>query len=153
MLRCRRPMCKMRICFLSLSRLLLTSVSPYFLRMFSSSFREAQDGEVLLQDLASSTLQSVLDYLYTGELTLTAENAQDLFTAACRLQLLPLQETVGRFLVESVSPESCLGLHALARAHNHPALIRAASRCISQNFEPLSEHEDFLHLDPDMLIR
>uniref|UniRef100_A0A8D0GVL9 BTB domain-containing protein n=1 Tax=Sphenodon punctatus TaxID=8508 RepID=A0A8D0GVL9_SPHPU len=133
-------------------RLVLASVSPYFLRMFSGSFREAQDGEVLLQDMASATLQSVLNYLYTGELTLTAENAQDLFTAACRLQLLPLEETVGRFLAESVSLESCLRLYALAHAHNHPALLHVALRCVSQDFGPLSKHEDFLLLDPHALI-
>uniref|UniRef100_A0A8D0H4S0 BTB domain-containing protein n=1 Tax=Sphenodon punctatus TaxID=8508 RepID=A0A8D0H4S0_SPHPU len=136
----------------SCHRMLLASVSPYFLRLFTASLPEAQNKEIVLQDMASATLQSVLNYLYTEELILTAENAPNLFTAACRLQILPLEERAGRFVVDYVSLENCLGLYALARSHNHPAVLQAALRCVSQNFEPLSGCKEFLSLDHNALI-
>ncbi|TFK13897.1 ribosomal protein L17-like [Platysternon megacephalum] len=73
-------------------RLLMAAVSLYFKGIFTSSFKESQDGEVVLQDMASSIVQTILNYLYTGEISLTKESAQGLFVAASRLQVLPLLE-------------------------------------------------------------
>lgn len=76
--------------------MLLASISPYFRDIFISSEGKTQNGEVQLEGMASSTLHSLLDYLYTEELSLTTQTAQDLFTAASKLQILPLKETAGR---------------------------------------------------------
>lgn len=48
--------------------------------------------------------------------------------------------------------DSSLGLYALAYAHNHQALLRVATEHITQNFEPLSEHEAFPELDLSTVI-
>lgn len=77
-------------------RMLLASVSLYFRSMFTSNFRESRDGEIVLQSVAPSTLESVLNYLYTGEISLSSETAEDLFVAASWLQIHPLEETVSR---------------------------------------------------------
>lgn len=74
----------------------MASFSAYFRAMFTRPFREFWERQVVLEEMASSILQSILDYLYTGELLLTPETAQDLFTAASRLVILPLQEIIGR---------------------------------------------------------
>ncbi|XP_043390802.1 kelch-like protein 20 [Chelonia mydas] len=113
---------------------------------------ESRGGEVQLQDVSPSVLQSILRYLYTEELVLTAERAQELFVTASRLQIPPLLETVGRFLTETVSLETCLRLYALAHAHQHPALLRAAGRYVRLHFRSLCEHDAFLRLDPGTLI-
>lgn len=76
--------------------MLLAAINPYFRAMFSSSFRESQDGEVLLQDMDPSTVQAVLNYYYTEEIAIMPERAQDLFVAASRLHILPLLETCSR---------------------------------------------------------
>ncbi|XP_070591897.1 kelch-like protein 6 [Erythrolamprus reginae] len=133
-------------------RALLASFSPYFRAMFTRPFRECWERQVVFEDMASSILQIILDYLYTGRLLLTPEIAQDLFTAANRLVILPLQDIIGRFLADSISMDSCLEIYALAYAHNHHTLLRVASRHITLNFEPLSEHESFPGLDLSTLI-
>ncbi|CAM4701737.1 unnamed protein product [Caretta caretta] len=131
-------------------RLVLGSVSPYLRDRMAST--ESRGGEVQLQDVSPSVLQSILRYLYTEELVLTAERAQELFVTASRLQIPPLLETVSRFLVETISLETCLRLYALAHAHQHPALLRAAGRYVSLHFRSLCEHDAFLRLDPGTLI-
>ncbi|EMP42087.1 Kelch repeat and BTB domain-containing protein 5 [Chelonia mydas] len=77
-------------------RMLLAAVNPYFRAMFVSSFKESQDGEVLLQDMAPSTVQTILQYLYTEKISVTSETAQAVFIAASRLQILPLLEICSR---------------------------------------------------------
>ncbi|KYO35871.1 hypothetical protein Y1Q_0017350 [Alligator mississippiensis] len=134
-------------------RMLLASVSLYFRSMFTSNFRESRDGEIVLQSVAPSTLESVLNYLYTGEISLSSETAEDLFVAASWLQIHPLEETVSRFLQENISTENCFRLCALADIHNHQALLFVATHYIMQEFERLSEEEDFLHLDANILSR
>ncbi|CAM5130014.1 unnamed protein product [Natator depressus] len=130
--------------------LVLGSVSPYLRDRMASA--ESRGGEVQLQDVSPPVLQSILSYLYTEELVLTAERAQELFVTASRLQIPPLLETVGRFLAETISLETCLRLYALAHAHQHPALLRAAGRYVSLHFRSLCEHDAFLRLDPGTLI-
>nr|XP_032653837.1 kelch-like protein 5 [Chelonoidis abingdonii] len=126
-------------------RLVLGSVSPYLRDRMASA--ESQGGEVQLQDVSPSILQSILHYLYTEELALTDECAQELFVTASRLQIPPLLETVGRFLMESISLETCLRLYALAHTHQHLGLLHAAGRYVSLHFRSLCEHDAFLHLD------
>lgn len=76
--------------------MLLAAVNPYFRAMFVSSFKESQDGEVLMQDMAPSTVQTILQYLYTEKISVTSETAQAVFIAASRLQILPLLEICSR---------------------------------------------------------
>uniref|UniRef100_A0A452IAT4 BTB domain-containing protein n=1 Tax=Gopherus agassizii TaxID=38772 RepID=A0A452IAT4_9SAUR len=138
---------------LSLHRMLLAAVNPYFRAMFVSSFKESQDGEVLLQDVAPSTVQTILQYLYTEKISVTSETAQAVFVAASRLQILPLLEICSSFLLEQVSLENCLVLYELGYAHGEQALLRVAMRQISLNFRHLSlEDKSFLHLKPSTLI-
>ncbi|EMP42086.1 Kelch repeat and BTB domain-containing protein 5 [Chelonia mydas] len=73
-------------------RVLLAAVSPYFKDVFTSFGKESQGGEVVLQDMAPSILQSILQYIYTEELSLSLETAPDLFAAASKLQIRPLVE-------------------------------------------------------------
>nr|XP_028591992.1 kelch-like protein 12 isoform X1 [Podarcis muralis] len=131
-------------------RMLLASVSPYFRDMFVHS--ESHNAEIQLEDITASTLHCLLDYLYTEEVSLTAETAQDLFTAASKLQILPLKETAGRFLEMNISMNNCLSLYSLAHQHNHQPLLDAASCYIKQHFVPLAKQEAFLNLEPKALI-
>ncbi|XP_061463463.1 kelch-like protein 12 [Rhineura floridana] len=127
-------------------RMLLASVSPYFRDIFINS-SESQNGEIQLEDMAASTLHCLLEYLYTEELSLTADIAQELFTAASKLQILPLKETAGRFLEMNISMNNCLSLYGLAYQHNHQALLEAASCYIKQHFAPLAKQDVFLSLE------
>ncbi|XP_060616984.2 kelch-like protein 6 [Anolis sagrei] len=133
-------------------RALLASFSPYFYAMFTRPFREYWERHVVFEEMNASILQGILNYIYTGELLLTPETAQDLFTAASRLVILPLLEIIGRFLANSISMDSSLGTYALAYTHNHQALLRVAARHIFLNFEPLSAHKAFPGLDLSTVI-
>ncbi|XP_067422767.1 kelch-like protein 12 [Emydura macquarii macquarii] len=136
----------------SCHRVLLAAVSPYFKDVFTSSWKESQGGEVVLQDMSPSLLQSILKYIYTEELSLTLETAPDLFAAASKLQILPLVEICSRFLGNKVSMQNCIGIYTLAQAYNHQALLHATLQLIILNFGRFCEEDDFLRLDLRSLI-
>ena len=46
---------------------ILAAQSPVFAAMFQSDMREARDGEVRIPDLSAETCQSMLRFIYTGE--------------------------------------------------------------------------------------
>uniref|UniRef100_A0A6J0T2L6 Kelch-like protein 6 n=1 Tax=Pogona vitticeps TaxID=103695 RepID=A0A6J0T2L6_9SAUR len=134
------------------NRALLASVSPYFQAMFSSGFKESRDGEVLLKDMDPGILQNLLSYLYSGELTLSPESAEEVFMATSRLQLKPALALVSRYLMERISLESCLRLYMLARDHNHRTLLRGTLDYLGIHFGTLSHHKDFPCLDLEAFI-
>ena len=53
----------------------LCSKSPVFSTMLNSDMREAREGEINIQDMDSTTVRSMIHYIYTGEL---ADGWQDL---------------------------------------------------------------------------
>ncbi|KAG2460423.1 kelch-like protein 2 [Polypterus senegalus] len=132
-------------------RVLLASVSPYFRAMFTSPLAESRLTEIRLQEVTPEVVQSVIHFVYTGEARLSPDTAEDLFVAANRLQVLPLQDLCSRFLFEHLSLENCLGMYVLARSHHDPLLLRASLRLVAQNFPRVSRQKDFLLLDPGTL--
>ncbi|XP_077167740.1 kelch-like protein 38 isoform X2 [Paroedura picta] len=130
-------------------RMLLAAINPYFRAMFSSSFRESQDGEVLLEDMDPDIFQMLVDYYYTEEIELTPDTVKDLFVAASRLQILPLLESCSRFLLEQISVENCLSLYQLGYAHGDQTLLHQAKNLVVLHFRRLSvEDQSFLNLYP-----
>jgi len=53
----------------------LMAASPYFLAMFTN-FNESNKYLVNIRELDSTTLRLLIDYIYTGEITITEENVK-----------------------------------------------------------------------------
>ncbi|XP_069042583.1 kelch-like protein 3 isoform X2 [Lepisosteus oculatus] len=132
-------------------RALLAAVSPYFRAMFTSPLVESRLTEIRLEEVTPEVMETVIQFVYTGEAGLNLETAEDLFVAANRLQVLPLQDLCSRFLFEHLSVENCLGMYSLARSHHDPLLLRASLRLVAQHFPRVSRQRDFLLLDPGTL--
>ena len=50
-------------------RNLLCYRSPVFRAMLDSDMREAREGEIIIQDMDSTTVRSMINYFYTGEMS------------------------------------------------------------------------------------
>lgn len=81
---------------LALPRVLLAAVSPYFRAMFTSPLVESRLTEIRLEEVTPSVMETVIQFVYTGEAGLSLDTAEDLFVAANRLQVMPLQELCSR---------------------------------------------------------
>ncbi|KAM6959239.1 kelch-like protein 40a [Aplochiton taeniatus] len=132
-------------------RVLLAAVSPYFRAMFTSPLVESRLTEIRLEEVTPSVMETVIQFVYTGEAGLCLDTAEDLFVAANRLQVMPLQDLCSRFLFEHLSVDNCLGMYSLARSHHDQLLLRASLRLVAQHFPRVARQKDFLLLDPGTL--
>ncbi len=63
-----------------------------------SGMSESKGGEINLQEISKSSLSTILKYIYTGNITISNNNAQDLAEAAGFMQFLEIQEACFKFL-------------------------------------------------------
>ncbi|XP_040183003.1 kelch repeat and BTB domain-containing protein 8-like isoform X2 [Rana temporaria] len=133
-------------------RVVLASVSPYFRALFTCPMKEATLREVCLSDVPSSVLQTILRYIYTGEVHLTLDNVEELFIMSGRLQLMAIQDLCSRYLAKRIDNENCLWIYRLAHSHNHGILLEETMNHIGRNLSSLCGKEDFFHLAMDELV-
>ena len=72
-------------------RSLLSGRNPVFAAMFASGMKEAETGQVRIEDMNSATFQRFLKFLYTGELVPSAGD-EELFTVADKYQVETLMD-------------------------------------------------------------
>ncbi|XP_077167685.1 kelch-like protein 24a isoform X2 [Paroedura picta] len=131
-------------------RTLLAALSPYFRELFTSTWPNGR--EIELTNVDPSTMETILQYIYTEDIVLTTQEAPDIFAGASQLQIVPLQDLSCRFLIENLSMENCFVMHSLARAHKSQPLYRATIKLLALNFEEVFDQQPFLQLDLGTII-
>ncbi|VDK73057.1 unnamed protein product [Litomosoides sigmodontis] len=137
-------------------RLLLASCSNYFRAMFTSEMAESRQQEIQMVDIDSRTLQALINFCYTGEISIADFNVQSILPAACLLQLNEVQEVCCEFLKKQLDPTNCLGIRAFADAHACRDLMRIADKFAHHNFQKelqdVAKSEEFISLPTNQLI-
>ncbi|VDK47382.1 unnamed protein product [Anisakis simplex] len=116
-------------------RLVLASSSNYFKAMFTSEMAESRQQEIQMVDIGYSTLKTLVDFCYTGEITIADVNVQSILPAACLLQLSEIQVH-----------DSFFNTHACRD------LMRIADKFAHHNFQDVAASEEFLLLPVNQLI-
>ncbi|KAK9737956.1 Kelch motif [Popillia japonica] len=127
-------------------RVVLASVSPYFFAMFNGDMKEQTSSEIALHDIDPTAIELLLDYSYTGQIMITADNVQVLLPASSLLQMQEVREACCRFLMKQLHPTNCLGIRSFADTHSCAELL-IKSHCFAlQNFQQVVGTEEFLLL-------
>ena len=93
---------------LSAHKVILSSCSPYFEAMFCGNFSEQHsksDGKISIGGVTGRALKSIMDYIYSGILKVTIENAPELLQIA---DLLLLEQVNNQFVLASDHPTTNL---------------------------------------------
>ena len=132
----------------SAHRIVLSASSDYFKALFSSPLqvREQQNNLVELNEIKSSIVAEVLQFIYTGRASINSSNAQDLFMASDYLMIPKLKSKASQFLEESVNASNCLSLESFASQYNCDSLKQAAVKYKYEHFVAVVKSEDFLSL-------
>ena len=114
---------------MDLHRLILVHRCVFFGSMFTRTFRESDEENVTLHTAEGSTVATmaqVLEYLYTGEISVSGENVLEIMAAADKLQISSLRESCEEYLEQNLCPTSVC---AIWKACSVLGLDRLARKC------------------------
>ncbi|RIA80863.1 hypothetical protein C1645_813229 [Glomus cerebriforme] len=106
---------------------ILSSRSDYFKALLESKMIESSNGSLTLKDISSKTLENILKFLYTGEITSELESIDDwidLIYGASRFLIPTLIQRCEKALKELVNEENVEDIEAIARECGAEQLIR-----------------------------
>ncbi|KAG7335683.1 hypothetical protein KOW79_000376 [Hemibagrus wyckioides] len=133
-------------------RNVLVTSSPYFHAMFCSNFRERQQTRVEMPGVPYNTLNSIVDYVYTGDISITMESVLPLMQAAAMLHYERLFEACSTFLQAQLRPDNCLSMIRLSEILHCTSLQQKAREVAVKSFSDVVASEDFCELSLKELV-
>uniref|UniRef100_A0AAZ1XVV0 BACK domain-containing protein n=1 Tax=Oreochromis aureus TaxID=47969 RepID=A0AAZ1XVV0_OREAU len=88
----------------------------------------------------------IIDFAYTGSVSITEKNAVELLMAADQLNVMDIVKLCCDFLGEQLCPENCVGIWQFTKVCLLPELRAKAYHYIINNFEQVVLEEEFLQL-------
>ncbi|XP_051273272.1 kelch-like protein 11 [Dicentrarchus labrax] len=145
-----------RVQTLSAHRSVLSAASQYFTLLLGGQFSESVSGRVDLKEWSSGpdpeTVESVIQFMYTGEIRVTTASVHEVLELADRFLLTQLKNFCAEFLMKKVSLSNCVAVHSLAHMYTLDQLAKGAAEMIRRNFHKIIRSEEFNTL-PFHLLR
>lgn len=91
-------------------------------------------------------MQLIIEFAYTGSVSVTEDNAQELLLAADQLNVMDIVQIACDFLGEQLCPKNCIGIFQFTNICFASELQHKAYRCIIDHFEEVVFSEEFLQL-------
>lgn len=148
-LRCHRKLCdvvlRVRDREIPTHRAVLSACSSYFLAMFTHELLESEQETVEIKDMDPDILSTLVDFAYTGHITVTVENVQEVLSAASLLQISHVQNLCCEFLKKQLDATNCLGIKCFAEANGCSQLSDIINTFARQHFEEVALGSEFLN--------
>uniref|UniRef100_A0A8C7YGC5 Kelch-like family member 30 n=1 Tax=Oryzias sinensis TaxID=183150 RepID=A0A8C7YGC5_9TELE len=130
----------------------LALCSMYFRSMFSGDFVESIAARVELHDVNPDILGCLLDFAYTGKLTINQSNVEGLICTSSQLQFQTVRTVCSRYLQHQIDATNCLGILEFGEIHGCPEVVAKAWAFLLGNFEAVQQDEEFLLMEKDRLV-
>ena len=130
-------------------KVVLAAASPFFLSLLESDMRERKEQliEIKLEEATASVMEDVLQYIYTGNVSVTEESCHNLIATADYLLLPGLKTLAVEFLKEKVTVQNCVFNYYFANKYRCTELTEICCSVINLNFSDVLKTDDFLNLD------
>lgn len=135
-------------------RALLASSSEYFWALFGETTAERFAGCVSLPALTPEGLDAILDFLYSGWLSISPPTLHSVLQAARYLQVEPAVSICERFISDGLGAENCCSYANLAEHHALTDAFAAANQTIALEMATLlrESRDDLLRLNIQSLM-
>lgn len=127
----------------------LAASSQYFRALFTTDMQERGRSRIALCGISAATFQFVLDYAYTGAITLNQATVTHVYVAADMFQLEDLKDLCHDFLLNQLAATNCIGIWRLAGTLNNTTLEDTARRYVIAHFTNAKDSREFLCLNWD----
>lgn len=143
-------------------RVVLASASNYFKVMFTSGMKESQwrqtakDGhndiqDIILPGVSANGLRLVLDFVYTGQLSLTPDNIEEVLACAAHLQVPMVVGLCATFLDTNTDLDNCVDILTLADTFALQKLRQQILRFLSENLKQFVKTSGWQRLEVGQL--
>ena len=119
----------------------LAAGCEYFRALFTNMSEKCCDRVVL--DLSADVLEDILNFIYTGEIFLDAENVMEIIITADYLIVCGAKEKAAEFLQSLLTTSNCLQIREFADKYSCLGLGRAADDMIAMNFGSIFGMREF----------
>ncbi|XP_024142749.1 kelch repeat and BTB domain-containing protein 7 [Oryzias melastigma] len=133
------------------SRNVLAAASPYFKSMFTGGLNESMQDRVVIRGVDSESMSVIVDYCYTGRVTITESNVQRLYAAANMLQLEYIRKASSSFMTRRLEVSNCVGILKFADTYDNPELKENALAFIARNFSQVCQGGELCELSLEQL--
>ena len=116
-------------------RRVLSEANPFFEKLLNSDIKEAQEGVVRLEMFTDSIMTATLQFIYTGDVPILAEdNTRDLIVVADYLFLDKLKLLAGEVLVQTLNTSNCISTYYFAERYQCEDLLWNTTKFLLANF-------------------
>ena len=126
-------------------RVVLAVASDYLKAMFTCDLHESMSDSVQLK-MEPETMVTIIDYIYTGEIELTVDNAEGLVKACDILQLDTLKTACENFMIKQVGPSNVVGFYKFAALYRLNQLQHKAMDLMKSEFNTVAFADEFKEL-------
>ena len=128
---------------------IIAAASPVLKDILSNELFAQAGTKYRLKEVTSNTLGDLIEYIYTGEVTMEGENVVDLLNAACCYEIPSLAEACCDWLTLGMNSYNAVGIWWVAREKDceyTSDLQKEAKNFIVANFISVCQEDEFLEL-------
>mmetsp|Transcript_11976 Transcript_11976/g.17808 ORF Transcript_11976/g.17808 Transcript_11976/m.17808 type:complete len:580 (+) Transcript_11976:106-1845(+) len=137
-------------------KLILQTRSKYFKSLFESNMKETvvKDNKlhIKIDDMNYQTMFTLLQYLYTGVLTIKYETSLLILAAANKFQLTDVKDIIAQYYGEVIDSDIACSLYEEAYFHHAENLRSLCLDFIEKNPTEVVKSESFQKMTKDMVI-
>ena len=134
-------LCKNRV--FDCHRIILSARSTVFRAMFYTNMVEANHKKVEIKELEPSTVQAMLQYIYTGKTDFSFTKPEDLLAAANMYDLQNLRSQCENHLNDNLEISNCIDMLILGDLHEAEVLKRDALKLTALNMSNVVKSLDW----------
>ena len=124
-------------------RLILSCYSAYFKKMFQTEMEEKHAHTVSIKSVDDTSLGLLIEFIYTGKISINQENVFDLLAASDYLQIDEAKQFCFDFLPNVISVSSCFKVLKTANLYQNNSLQNKTFQFITNNFVEILLTNDY----------
>lgn len=125
---------------------ILYAANVYFEALFTTELKERNQPEITLTGVDGDVLQQLVEYCYTGVITIDSGNVEKMTYAATMFQFTWVQGICAEFYTSILNTSNCLSILGVADLHNLVELEAKARSFVLEHFLDVIKSEEFLQL-------
>ncbi|KAM9314872.1 kelch-like protein 10 [Pholidichthys leucotaenia] len=130
-------------------KIILVNLSPYFRALLLCASSEQKVFNI--PGISAPIMELILEYAYTGLVSVTVENIQELLLTADQLEVMDIVQICWNFIENELSPKNCIGIWQFTDVVSCPEMRYKACRYITDHFVDVVSSEEFLQLSVEEL--